>query len=474
MSELARPRTSIPLDLKHLGTAAVLGLSSAFWPGGTAIAFAALLAIVVFLSPALGVFLAIAAKPAIDCLWDAPVLRMGAIDLNLQSIIGAAVPASLAASLLIRRAGRPRLEVAALTYVGIAVLGLVWSPAKGAGLNDVAKIALPFAFLMGGYFLFNQGIRPTSIALLVASYGAVPAITGGLELCGIIGHPEGAEPLPSGVYRVSGFYHHPLDIAIRCAIAVPFALYLCERLKSLGLVLAMAAYAVCLAAISYGTFVRSALVITVAQIVFWMWMRHHRILALGVVASGLIGFIVVPQVQKVASEAIRPLKEGSVYELGTGRALLYAAQVSAFTHASAFEKVLGRGIHSVQGAIVEYSPIPVMSLEERYEAGGGVGSHNQFLRVTTESGLVGLTVLLLLLWRSFRVCLKGMRVEEVNAQGFSAASMSVLVMVLAYCMALTPLDSPGVTWPLWLILGYQCGISETQNVVGSNVEGIVD
>jgi hypothetical protein len=450
---------SRPISLGHLVTAGALGVLAPLGTGGAAIAISGLLSTILMISPVLGVFAALATKPAIDCLWAMSVLQFEGFALNLQSVVGILIPLTLAAALIRRRLGRfTRVEQAGLGYVCATLIAVALSPSKGTALNDMAKIALPFVFVLAGRLLAEDGVRASSMALLLASYGAVPAMTGGLELLGLLPHPEGIELSPSGVHRIAGFYHHPLDIAMRCSIAIPFGLATFRFLRSNALRIAMLMYVGLLVAISYATLVRSALVIVVAQLALWMWVTKHRVLAGGVLLGAFAIFIVAPPVQRVVREAVRPLKEGSVYELGTGRALLYAAQVTAYVAASPVQKVLGRGLHSVQGVIVKYSPIPVVALEDQYEAGGGVGSHNQFLRVLTEAGLLGLVTLSILIFLVFRSCLRGMSPElNTDTIVFSSAALCSLAAITGYCMALTPLDSPGITWPLWLLVGYQTG-----------------
>ena len=438
-----------------LGFAVMAGISVGFGPGATTVALSIVICCAMAVNFPFGIFAAIGIKPAVDCLWAIPVIDATGLRLNAQSIVGMVIPAA-AFALASRRLKAWRVsavERTALYFAAATLLGVLLSATKGAAVNDAAKILIPISLIAAGRLLIQQGVTIHQISVVLASYGIVPLVSGLFELTGIIGHPEGAEPTPGGVYRISGYYHHPLDIVIRCAVALPFALSLVSLGRSKFVRVGMAMWSMAMVVISFATLVRSALGIISLELVGWAWLRGRRWIAAFVLGVAAATMLVAAPIQRVIQDAVRPLQEGAVYELGTGRALLYAAQVSAFASATPLEKLFGRGLHSTQAAIVEYSPIRVEALEERYEGGGGVGSHNQYLRILGENGITGLLAFLVLMGS---VCLLAVRLMKRGHGGtstFGAAVLTAILTVLAFGMALTPFDSPGFTWPLWLAVG---------------------
>ena len=166
-----------------------------------------------------------------------------------------------------------------------------------------------------------------------------------------------------------------------------------------------------------------------------------------------------PQIRSVATEAVRPLAEGSLYELGTGRALLFAAQVSAFADATTFKKVFGRGLHSTPAVNVQYAPGMAIDTGSADFAEGNVGAHNQYLRLLTESGLVGLAALAWTLCLAVSSCwrVRG-RARFAGDSAMASATLAMVVGVIIFGLTSTPLDSPWIAWPFWTAIGYVRGL----------------
>src|SRR5262249_8034914 len=148
------------------------------------------------------------------------------------------------------------------------------------------------------------------------------------------------------VTRISGLYHHPYEIAMRCAVSIPFALMLGTHLPTRGARRVMNLWAIGMVLIGFATLLRSTLFAITVQAFLWLWLSGRRALAGVAAVLVLIALPMIGPVRTVLLEAVRPLSTGAWYELGTGRAVLFVAQVSAFRQASPLEKLVGRGLHS--------------------------------------------------------------------------------------------------------------------------------
>jgi len=438
------------LILASLGAFAALSFQS------FSLALAAILGSSCLLAPEAGALIALAAKPVFDCFWEYRGLVIAGHEFNLQSIVGLAVPAGILVAYTLRREVRVRshVDLAVLAYVGIVLLACVRSATPIAALNAASRMILPFAFLLVGRSFAGNPKRLLILSAFLCSYGAVPVLTGMIQLFGVIGPPEGAEPMPSGVYRISGFYYHPLDLAVRCCIAIPFAFLLGRHLPTIRQRMGAVAWSSLMGVIALATLVRSAIAAVGFQLVALLWVAKRRVM-LGVSMLFLcLVFVVVPPLRLVLVHAVKPLEEGSLYELGTGRGVLFAAQVLGFIGAGPVEKAIGRGLMSAPKVIVDYSPIPLPGLERAFEEGRGMTSHNQILRILTDSGLLGVAVLGLLIVSIVYACIRTTREGRTRVErDFGAATLIAIGAVGIYGFTTVPLDSPPITWPLWLMVG---------------------
>jgi hypothetical protein len=445
-----QPRQGPALALCAVCLGALAGASAS----GLALALSIVLTVWVLLFPIAGVLGNLALRPLIDVFWNQRIVEVGSIHLNPQSVVGVAVPLAIGLVLLIRgwiRRPRP-VEIALLAYVLISFAGVALGSSKAFG--DLARIVLPLTF----YWLGLQW-PPLTRALLplmfvLSLYGLIPVASALFQFTHLTGPVAGAVGNPTGVYRVTGFYHHPLEIAMRCCISIPFALAAASLIRSQVERRATYLWAAVLSLFSIATLVRSALVVTTAEICHWHWHRGRRVLVvISLVAAVLLSFA-LPPVRSVLQNAWRPFQEGNLYELGTGRALLFVAQVYAFERATPSQKLLGRGLHSTPGVNLQFAPTAALDPSIVDPESGNVGAHNQYLRVLTESGIVGTAAFLLALLLLFRMCARVRARSRLPVEtAFASATATALMGVVVYGFTATPFDSPSISWPIWIALG---------------------
>jgi hypothetical protein len=406
-------------------------------------------------APEAGALLALATKPFVDCFWEYRGLIVAGHEFNLQSVVGLAIPFCITIALFVRRELRIRsqVELSALIYVAIVLLSCFRSATPLAAVNSAARMILPFVFLLVGRSFAQRPKRLVLLAMFLCSYGAVPVVTGLMQLSGVIGPPEGAEPMPSGVYRISGFYYHPLDLAVRCSIAIPFAVFLGRALPTASQRSAAILWSALMGAVALATLVRSAIIAGGVQILALLWIARKRAAIVVAAVALASAFVIVPPLRMVFVQALKPLEEGSLYELGTGRGVLFAAQVLGFIDAGPVEKAIGRGLLSGPRVIVEYSPVQLPGLERAYEEGRGMTSHNQILRTLTDSGVLGVAALGFLVFAVASACVRAVGSGSTVEREFAGAALVVLFAIGIYALTTVPLDSPPITWPLWMMVG---------------------
>ena len=457
----AKARVSLRAAPAPLAAVAVAALA-ATGPVGAGLATALLLSSAILLLDWTGTLGIFALRPAVDCFWSLRIFPGGDRMWNLQSIVGVLVPVALVWNLLLRRRRIWWTDVGLwfVLYLISCTIGTLLFTAGTQSAADLLRIALPFAFFL---VAFEQSRKPGSLlipAFVLSLYAFLPAVTGLLQLLGILTPPEGAITTAAHwVTRISGLYHHPYEIAMRCAVSIPFALMLGDSLPTPGTRWTMRVWVLGLVLIGFATLLRTTLVAITVELFAWFWLAGRRVLAGAVVGLPLLALPLVGPVRTVVLEAIRPITSGSWYELGTGRAVLFAAQVSAFHQGTPLEKLVGRGLHSAPDITERFSPLEKIATGQSTFGEGNKGAHNQFLRVLDESGVIGLIAIIGVIVCAVRACVRGMsRKNGAEAdRAFARSTLTMLIALLVMCLSFQPFDQPATTWPLWLALGLVAG-----------------
>ena len=433
--------------------AAAAGGSS---PGGLAIATSGLVSLLLVGAPLVGVVVVLFVRQVVDCFWASPVLTIGSGNFDAKAILGIFVPAAIVVALWLHgwRPRRSRLWVPIAAYVGVSALGVIPAAGKLDALNYLARIALPFCFLALGLHLGEDRRAGIVICCAIAGYALLAAVSGGLQAAGLISPLEGAVSKAGALTRITGFYHHPLDVGLRCGVALPFAFFLFERSSPGVPRTAALAWLVTLIVVGFCTLVRSTLVALSIETLAWLWLGRARKLAVALLIGGMSLGAAIPDIRAVVVGAIRPIEEGRIYEAGSGRALIFAAQVAAFLDGNVIQKAVGRGLGSSARMTILYNPVPVLDLGGAGFEEGEIVAHNQILRVLVESGVLGLGALALVMISFFRGCTDTVRGAKHGVERTMGRAGIVLIIGLSiFSISSVPLDAPSITWPAWLGLG---------------------
>jgi hypothetical protein len=446
-------RSSIPA----LVSGGLVGGLAGFGIGGVATALPLLLSAVTFTVPALGVLLVLLVKPAVDALWAVKFDLGPAGALNLQSIFGIVFPLALCrlAWRELRSGGIPiPLMLTMVAFMAVTMSSAILSPDHYNGTMDASRILGAMLLIFAGREIGANEQTIRLGAMVLALYALAPVVLLATEGFGLITNAQPYDLTLSGVYRMRGLYHHPLDIGARCTIAIPFALYLRKTSFRMAERTGWTAWAVIVTAAACIPLVRSAIVVAVLEIVLWVWLCERRAFLGVIAAAAALCVALLAPVQQVLSGAARPLQEGTTLDFGSGRVLLYAAQLKGFADANWVTKLLGHGLHSTAEVIVENAPVPVPGLEEALDAGGGIGAHNQYFRLLTESGVAGVLALIAVFAVAGRLLLSARgRSLRLDDRLLSTATLIAFLGILVYSVVIVPLDTPSTSWPFWFVLG---------------------
>ncbi len=392
-------------------------------------------------------------KPLIDLFWFVKIPGPYGMEYNLQSITGLAISFGFGIALLLRR-WKPQFAAmngVVVLYTAITIVGLVRAPEKQQAMQDALRLISPFFLFCAAQYAVDRGINLRSMTFVLAVYSLVPLAMALGQMSGVLVPPEQSVASPETLLRVTGIYHHPLDISWRASVALPFSICLATELARGSPARTAWFWAAVSGILAISSFVRSAIVATGAQVFTILWQGKHRVVAFAAVPLGLAGLLLLPPVRAALNDAIRPVAEGKVYEIGTGRAMLFVAHARAFADATLMEKVLGRGLHSSPSVSRDYSPIPAIASGETETEEGNMGAHNQFLRALTETGLVGLVCTIGIFVGSFMVLRRRSRDPLVGP--FAKATLILTTGILIYALVGHPLDFPALSWPFWVCIG---------------------
>ena len=427
--------------------------------------FALAAATLTAIAPAIGLMIVLATRPFVDCFWNQTVIEARGVSLNPQSVLGILFPLAVAATVFVRGwiYSPRRVELVILAYSCITAAGVLISPLPVAALGDVGRIVLPLSLFWLACHFGRMGRYRDALLWALSCYAFVPCASALLQLSGAIAPVTGAVGSPTGAIRVTGrvtgFYQHPLEIAMRACLSLPFALALSAGVDRAMHKIGLTLWGLALVVISWATLVRSAIVVAAFEAMGWLAIRRHGVLAGACLVTAAVLAPLIPQIRTVATEAVRPLSEGRLYELGTGRGLLFAAQVAAFADASPLKKIFGRGLHSTPAVNVQYAPGELIDTGSADFEEGNVGAHNQYLRVLTESGIIGLAALVSALSLAISCCWRvGKHARSAGDRAMANATFVMVIGVVIFGLTSTPIDSPWIAWPLWSAIGYVRGL----------------
>lgn len=361
------------------------------WRGSSFVAtgFCLLFAIAFLLTSGPMLFVLFAIESSIDQLWFIPVINISGTAISFVAIFGVTVFVLEGFYIFSRRVNVFRFDITTplLLFAFISVVAVFSAPPffrvqaggdflrifSGALLLYMTATVVTTRYkldLLLHIYLVSL-VVPLSLALAQAFY-LLPEVT---KVYFIDGH-----------MRLAGLYAHPHHLAKHIILNVPILMFLMAHARQYFAKMVYGIILLCLIPFLYLTYCRTEWVIFAMQLALWLALKR-RWLALGGFLLLLVAFSWFnPFLREMLYT--QPLQTGLSGRL-SGEIRLWPLLLRRFLAASFYRKMFGFGFQSVQSITAAV-------------LGRELHAHNFVLSVLMDTGIVGLSVALWLLWRIFR------------------------------------------------------------------------
>jgi O-antigen ligase len=342
---------------------------------------------------------------------------------------------------------RPRLQPLALLGASALLLLLVWLALSLAWAEDVGEAAVELSrWGLCGVVVLVLLTSPRSrrdIRLVIGGFvlGIVLSVAVGLVHDGLGGGPPG-ETLTSTEGRLKGGLGDPNVLAAAIVPAIALAAGLLVVVRGRVRVILLACIGVLVLGLGATQSRGGALAAVVALVVALLVMRNHRkpvlIAAIGIAAVGVAYFSAYPQGWDRMTKS----------DGGNGRSELWEVA----WRITSDHPVAGVGLHNFTVHSPRYVREPgglknVKLIAERPHA-----VHNTYLELLTETGVVGLTLLLLAAAASLLAGLKAAQQFEARGDIAFGALARAAVVAASAALAAAFFVTIGSRMGLWFIL----------------------
>jgi O-antigen ligase len=342
---------------------------------------------------------------------------------------------------------RPRLQPLALLGASALLLLLVWLALSLAWAEDVGEAAVELSRwgLCGVVVLvLLTSLRSRrDIRLVIGGFvlGIVLSVAVGLVHDGLGGGPPG-ETLTSTEGRLKGGLGDPNVLAAAIVPAIALAAGLLVVVRGRVRVILLACIGVLVLGLGATQSRGGALAAVVALVVALLVMRNHRkpvlIAAIGIAAVGVAYFSAYPQGWDRMTKS----------DGGNGRSELWEVA----WRITSDHPVAGVGLHNFTVHSPRYVREPGALKNVKLIAERPHAVHNTYLELLTETGVVGLTLLLLAAAASLLAGLKAAQQFEARGDIASGALARAAVVAASAALAAAFFVTIGSRMGLWFIL----------------------
>jgi hypothetical protein len=363
-----------------------------------------LVMVLIRIYPMVALFGLAATRATLEVLQTHNVLHAFGVKLSPADLIEVAFAGGVALVLLteLRRGGdvwRSPIVIPAALFVGIGLVSLTYSQAVGEGARGLIKWSSAF----GAYALL-QVDRPDARRLrlllgLIMASAIVPLAWGGYQLL----HGVGRKNLLHGGLRIQSTFDHPNDYGFYLVVVLVAAWGLYQVVEGRQKLLVQAMALACMGSVAL-TLSRSAYA-TFGLVVLVVGWKYRKLL-LGLGAVGGVFVLLVPRVVTRVTDLANPRSGANHGNSLLGRLAIWSGEIDEFRH----RPFLGRGWG--------------FTLASQDKA-----SHNDYLRLMVEGGVVGLISIVALIlsvlaaaWRASRDRLDLPRAYLGLALGYAVGS----------------------------------------------------
>jgi O-antigen ligase len=380
-----------------------------------------------FVDTRVAVLAVILVRPAADLTTTIPLLSAsGASNVNANALMSLVVIALGVSHIAINRLQLRRVPLAVpfAAFVGCVLLGVAVAPDANQAAQDFLRIlGTLMVFVLCVDALRTQADQRWLVRVILLS-SIVPLMVGAYQYVANTGNYD------KGFNRIYGTFVNPppyADFLVQLLpLAVVFLMHTRSRIARVGLA---AMVPVMLFSI-YATQTRGAWVGVIIIIMVWLWTRARRTLLLVPLVLGAIYFG-VPSVRARVSEATS----------GT-----------CVSRTNCDSSALWR-LKQWQAAIQIPSPPMLLTVGAGFSAVNvtlGNRTHNEYVRLLVESGLLGFIAIAVLYRRLFFLTLKTYRESATPYQrDLALAFMAVFISRLVMAATDNILDIVVIEWYFW-------------------------
>ncbi|HZN13560.1 MAG TPA: O-antigen ligase family protein [Acidimicrobiales bacterium] len=385
MSTSAPVGRALPLAAVFVVTVAAGFLSWTIDPKilGAAVA-GTIVVVLIRVYPMVTLFSLAATRSSLEILQTKNVLRVAGIALSPTDLISIAFLGGVALTLLAElRSGsevwRAPMIVPAAFFLGFGVVSLFYSQAIGEGARAIVKWGSAF-----GAYALVQADRPDARRLrlllgLVVGSAVFPLLWGGYQLL----HDIGRQNLLHGGLRIQSTFNHPNDYGFYLVVVLVAVWGLYDMVDGWSrravLLIGVAAFGSVALTLSRSAYAALGLVVLVVG------MRNRRVL-IGLSAIGGVILLAAPRIVQRVTDLVNPREGDNHGNSLLGRLSIWSDELQSYRE------------HPLMGHGWGYT----LASQDK-------ASHNDYLRMMVEGGIVGLISIVILMasllraaWRASR------------------------------------------------------------------------
>ncbi len=343
-----------------------------------------LVMILIRIYPMVALFGLAATRATLEAFQAHNVLHAVGVGLSPADLVEVAFAGGVALVLLSElRAGsefwRSPIIVPAACFIGFGLISLLYSQAVGEGARGLIKWSSAF----GAYALL-QVDRPDARRLrlllgLIMGSAVIPLFWGAYQLL----HGVGRQNLLHGGLRIQSTFDHPNDYGFYLVVVLVAAWGLYNVLEGRAQLFVMAMAVACLGSAAL-TLSRSAYAALGLVVIIVGWKYRRLLLGLSVVGGAIL--LAVPRVITRVTDLANPREGANHGNSLLGRLSIWSGEVEEFRH----RLFLGHGWG--------------FTLASQDKA-----SHNDYLRLMVEGGVVGLISIVVLMLSLLRAAWRAAR-----------------------------------------------------------------
>ena len=382
------------------------------------------LVLIFFFNLRTGITLLVFLSPILNLIPDSVTLFPEShFSINLMGLINLSLPLFLVSYLLTHKDYKinSSLSKPISIFLGILLLTVFTSYDSWISLRHWFRLAMPISvyFLILQSFKTERQINQLKKVLLFSSI--VPLLMGFYQI--FYGFPESSilysESKNIGFNRIIGSFSHPNGYAAYLVILIPLVIsFYSENRKAnqkLFYFLLLGGMLVSL----FCTYTRVAWAAFFGSLTILGMARYKRIY-LSLILSLLIIFLLIPNLNQAFLKRIQP--DSSFY----GRFSFNQLSLYLFSQ----KPLLGNGLGTYQLFSADVFGV----MESSYGRDTGVGSHNDYLRFLSETGIVGFLAYLYLLYSLLRLGHTVFKNKIQTLKSDGSILLAVLAGILIYSL----------------------------------------